>query len=63
MRHGRSAAKAPERRPLADVDCLGVDGRTGITDGAETRVRRPAAGREDRNEFVSGKTKQNAVKT
>ncbi|MFF4490529.1 transposase family protein [Streptomyces sp. NPDC001544] len=27
------------------------------------RVRRPAAGRKDRDKFVSGKNKQNAVKT
>ncbi|MFF0515476.1 hypothetical protein [Streptomyces sp. NPDC004250] len=27
------------------------------------RVRRPAAGRKDRDKFISGKSKQNAVKT
>ncbi|MFJ8762771.1 transposase family protein [Streptomyces cyaneofuscatus] len=27
------------------------------------RVRRPAAGRKDRNKFISGKNKQNAVKS
>ncbi|MEV5998287.1 transposase family protein [Streptomyces griseomycini] len=32
-------------------------------DGTEIRVRRPAAGRRDRDRFVSGKSKQNAVKT
>ncbi|MFI0812107.1 hypothetical protein [Streptomyces echinatus] len=56
--------KAPERQCFVEaVEYLGVDGRTRIIDGAEIRVRRPAAGREDRNEFVSGKIKQNAVKT
>ncbi|WP_432198142.1 transposase family protein [Streptomyces sp. bgisy027] len=51
-------------RTLAEViEYLGVDGRTGIIDGTEIRVRRPAAGRKDRDKFVSGKTKQNAVKS
>jgi hypothetical protein len=45
------------------VEYLGADGRTGIVDGTEIRVRRPAAGRKDRDKFVSGKTKQNAVKS
>ncbi|WP_405467653.1 transposase family protein [Streptomyces canus] len=50
-------------RTLAEVvEYLGVDGRTGIIDGTEIRVRRPATGRKDRDKFVSGKTKQNAVK-
>ncbi|MGW3210100.1 transposase family protein [Streptomyces sp. NPDC001135] len=42
---------------------MGVSGQTGIIDGTEIRVRRPAAGRKDRDQFVSGKTKQNAVKS
>ncbi|WP_307843538.1 transposase family protein [Streptomyces sp. B15] len=51
-------------RTLAEVvDHLGASGRTGIVDGTEIRVRRPAAGREDRDKFISGKSKQNAVKT
>ncbi|MFK0239187.1 transposase family protein [Streptomyces vinaceus] len=37
-------------------------GQTGIIDGTEIRVRRPAAGRKDREKFISGKNKQNAVK-
>ncbi|WP_461028360.1 transposase [Streptomyces sparsus] len=45
------------------IDHLGADGRTGIIDGTEIRVRRPAAGRKDRDRFISGKNKQNAVKT
>ncbi|MGW7427769.1 transposase family protein [Streptomyces sp. NPDC054813] len=45
------------------VEYLGAGGETGIIDGTEIRVRRPAAGSKDRDKFVSGKTKQNAVKT
>jgi len=61
----RGCTVAPDvrLRTLAEVvEYLGVDGRTGIIDGTEIRVRRPAAGRKDRDKFVSGKTKQNAVK-
>ncbi|CAL9553996.1 hypothetical protein SUDANB58_04505 [Streptomyces sp. enrichment culture] len=51
-------------RTLAEViDHLGVSGKTGIIDGTEIRVRRPAAGCKDRDAFISGKNKQNAVKT
>ncbi|MFD6478919.1 transposase family protein [Streptomyces anulatus] len=51
-------------RTLAEViDHLGTSGQTGIIDGTEIRVRRPAAGRKDRDVFISGKNKQNAVKT
>ncbi|MGW9447447.1 transposase family protein [Streptomyces sp. NPDC055632] len=51
-------------RTLAEViDHLGADGKTGIIDGTEIRVRRPAAGRKDRDRFISDKSKQNAVKT
>ncbi|MFC5253298.1 transposase family protein [Streptomyces nigrescens] len=32
-------------------------------DGTEIRVRRPAAGRKDRDKFISGKSKVNAVKS
>lgn len=32
-------------------------------DGTEIRVRRPADGRKDREKFISGKNKQNAVKS
>ncbi|MEU8893523.1 transposase family protein [Streptomyces sp. NPDC048442] len=50
-------------RTLAEVvDHLGQTGKTGIIDGTEIRVRRPAAGRKDRDKFISGKNKQNAVK-
>lgn len=45
------------------VDHLGTTGKTGIIDGTEIRVRRPAAGRKDRDKFISGKNKQNAVKS
>ncbi|MGW9241309.1 transposase family protein [[Kitasatospora] papulosa] len=51
-------------RTLADVvDHLGASGTTGIIDGTEIRVRRPATGRKDRAKFISGKNKQNAVKS
>ncbi|MFJ4483561.1 hypothetical protein ACIP3D_14530 [Streptomyces longwoodensis] len=51
-------------RTLTEViDSLGASGKTGIIDGTEIRVRRPAAERKDRDKFISGKTKQNAVKT
>ncbi|MFF2225426.1 transposase family protein [Streptomyces globisporus] len=51
-------------RTLADVvDHLGASGTTGIIEGTEIRVRRPAAGRKDRDKFISGKNKQNAVKS
>ncbi|MFJ5731535.1 transposase family protein [Streptomyces paradoxus] len=51
-------------RTLAEVvDHLGADGKTGIIDGTEIRVPRSAAGRKDRDKVISGKSKQNAVKT
>ncbi|MFC9394437.1 transposase family protein [Streptomyces sp. NPDC057027] len=34
-----------------------------IVDGTEIRVRRLAAGHKDRDRFISGKNKQNAVKS
>ncbi|MFD8229274.1 transposase family protein [Streptomyces massasporeus] len=37
-------------------------GRPAFIDGTEIHVRRPAAGRKDRDRFISGKNKQNAVK-
>ncbi|MFE9045726.1 transposase family protein [Streptomyces sp. NPDC007818] len=54
------------RTPAEVIDHLGANGQTGIIDGTEIRVRRPAAGRKDRDVFISGKNKknkQNAVKT
>jgi hypothetical protein len=36
---------------------------TGIIDRTETRVDGPAAGHKDGDKFISGKSKQNAVKT
>ncbi|BBC29368.1 hypothetical protein SGFS_104290 [Streptomyces graminofaciens] len=51
-------------RSLAEVvDHLGATGKTGNIDGTKIRVRRPALGRRDRDKFISGKSKQNAVKT
>ncbi|MFE1954562.1 transposase family protein [Streptomyces sp. NPDC059524] len=63
---GRGCTVTPglRLRTLAEViDHLGADGRTGIIDGTEVRVRRPAAGRQDREKFISRKNKQNAVKS
>ncbi|MFC7994484.1 transposase family protein [Streptomyces pilosus] len=45
------------------INHLGAGGKTGIINGTEIRVRRPAAGRNDRDRFISGKSKQNAIKT
>ncbi|MFC9948993.1 transposase family protein [Streptomyces prasinus] len=62
----RGCTVAPDvrLRTLAEViDHLGASGQTGIIDGTEVRVRRPAAGRKDREKFISGKNKQNAVKS
>ncbi|MFI8392233.1 transposase family protein [Streptomyces sp. NPDC085540] len=61
---GCTIAAGIRLRTLAEViDHLGASGQTGIIDGTEIRVRRPAAGRKDREKFISGKHKQNAVKT
>ncbi|MFJ5829181.1 transposase family protein [Streptomyces sp. NPDC093089] len=51
------------RTPAEVIDHLGASGQTGIIDGTEIRARRPVAGRKDRDESISGKNKQNAVKT
>ncbi|MFJ7260350.1 transposase family protein [Streptomyces globosus] len=60
---GCTIATGVRLRSLAEViDHLGASGQTGIIDGTEIRVRRPAAGRKDREKFISGKNKQNAVK-
>lgn len=51
-------------RSLAEVvDFLGASGQTGIIDGTEVGVLRPAAGRKDREKFISGTNKQYAVKS
>ncbi|MGX7829848.1 transposase family protein [Actinokineospora sp. 24-640] len=51
-------------RTLAEVvDHLGAGGRGAILDATEVRVRRPAADTVDRDRFVSGKSRQNAIKT
>ncbi|MGW6215799.1 transposase family protein [Streptomyces sp. NPDC055109] len=61
---GCTVAPGLRLRTLADViDHLGADGQTGIIDGTEIRVRRPAAGRQDRDKLISGKDEQNAVKS
>lgn len=45
---------------FAYVEAAGIRLRI---DGAETQVRRPKAGRPGRRAFVSGKKKQNTIKT
>ncbi|WP_336605605.1 transposase family protein [Streptomyces sp. BA2] len=63
-RRGCTIASGVRLRTLAEViEHLGASDQTGIIDGTEIRVRRPAVGRKDRDKFVSGKTKQNAVKS
>ncbi|MWA16176.1 transposase [Streptomyces sp. BA2] len=50
-------------RTLADVvDHLGSSGQSAIIDATEIRVRRPSQGTNGRDRYVSGKSKQNAVK-
>ncbi|MEU6388562.1 transposase family protein [Streptomyces sp. NPDC046939] len=44
------------------IDHLGASGQSAITDATEVRVRRPAQGTEGRDRFVSGESKQKAVK-
>ncbi|MGW7825229.1 transposase family protein [Streptomyces puniciscabiei] len=61
---GCTVARGIRPRTLAEViEHLGASDQSGIIDGTEIRVRRPAAGRKDRDKFVSGKTNQNAVKS
>ncbi|MGK5445966.1 transposase family protein [Streptomyces radiopugnans] len=61
---GCTIAPGVRLRILTEViDHLGAGGKSGIIDGTEIRVRRPAAGRTDREAFTSGKTRQNAAKT
>ncbi|MCP9988270.1 transposase family protein [Streptomyces sudanensis] len=45
------------------VDHLGADGKTAVIGGTGIRARRPDTGRKGRDTLVSGKNKQNAVKT
>ncbi|WP_328946994.1 transposase family protein [Streptomyces sp. NBC_00250] len=60
---GCTISRGVRLRTLAEViDHLGASGKTGIIDGTEIRVRRPAVGRKDRDKFISGKSKQNAVR-
>ncbi|WP_160145139.1 helix-turn-helix domain-containing protein [Actinacidiphila yanglinensis] len=53
---GCTIAPGQQLRTLAEViDYLGAEGRTGIIDGTEVRVRRPAAGRKDRESSSPGR--------
>lgn len=50
-------------RTLAEVvEHLGAKAAMGIIDGTEIRVRRPKAGSKDLDAFISGKSRQDAVK-
>ncbi|WP_189828577.1 transposase family protein [Streptomyces finlayi] len=61
---GCTVSQGVRLRTLAEVvSHLGRSGKTGIIDGTEIRVRRPAAGSKGREKFISGKNKQNAVKS
>ncbi len=61
---GCTVSPGARLRTLAEVmDHLGASGKTGIIDGTEIRIRPPTAGRKDRDQFIPGKNKQNAVKT
>lgn len=60
---GCTIAPGLRLRTLAEVNHLGEKEQTGIIDGTEFRVRRPAAGGKDRDKYISGKNKQNAVKS
>ncbi|GAA3487701.1 hypothetical protein GCM10018987_17800 [Streptomyces cremeus] len=63
---GRGCTVSPglRLRTLAEVvHHLGTSGKTGIIDGTQIRVRHPAAGNKCREKFISGKNKQNAVKS
>ncbi|GAA5772667.1 hypothetical protein Aros01_09224 [Streptosporangium roseum] len=61
---GCSITTGRRLRTLADVIAyLGDSGQEAILDATEIRVRRPAAGTPERDRFVSGKSRMNAMKT
>lgn len=63
-KRGCTVSPGVRLRTLAEVvEHLGVSRKTGVVDGTETRVRRPAAGSKERDRVISGKNKQNAVKS
>jgi hypothetical protein len=60
---GCTVATGTRLRTLAEViEYLGASGQDALLDATEIRVRRPAARRPDRDRFISGKNKQNAIK-
>ncbi|MFD9865602.1 transposase family protein [Streptomyces alboflavus] len=62
-RRGCTVAQGIRLRTLAEViEHLEAKGRSAIIDATEIRVRRPAAGTPQRDRYVSGKSRQNAVK-
>jgi DDE superfamily endonuclease len=61
---GCRVAEGVRLRTLADVIAyLGATGQSALMDATEVRVRRPAAGKPGRKRFISGKSRQNAIKT
>jgi hypothetical protein len=61
---GFATATGTRLHTLADVfGCAAAEGVRLRFDGTEIRVRRPRAGRPGRKAFVSGKAKQNTIKT
>ncbi|MBA8931332.1 hypothetical protein BC739_008579 [Kutzneria viridogrisea] len=61
---GCRVADGQRLRTLAEVvDHLGATGSGAILDATEVRVRRPAVNTVDRDRFVSGKSRRNAIKT
>ncbi|MFB7391822.1 transposase family protein [Streptomyces sp. NPDC056191] len=60
---GARSAPASGCGPWPRSSTTSAPAKTGIIDGTEIRVRRPAAGRKDRDAFIAGKNQQNAVKS
>ncbi|MFK4070442.1 transposase family protein [Streptomyces sp. NPDC029674] len=60
---GCTVASGIRLRTMADViQFLGASGRTAIIDATEIRFRRPMPGTAGRDRYISGKSKQNAMK-
>ncbi|MFC9287497.1 hypothetical protein [Streptomyces sp. NPDC057052] len=56
VERGCTVSSDARLRPLAEaIDRLDASGTTSIIGGTEIRVRRPAAGRKDRDTFISDK--------
>ena len=63
LQRGCTVSSGVSLRTLAEVvEYLGSTATTGILDGTEIRVRRPKVGSTNCDAFISGKSRQNAVK-